>query len=500
MNNSINFGPRLRIRWYAFAVVALVCQFPRAPISGAAEFIRLGALDAPQKFSRALSISDYGSVVAGTTTISATVSLAPFRWTRETGMVVLDSSQSLGEVIMSADGAVIAWEAPSTQTLPTRARILTQDFGRFDFDFRFVAGDAPGWHDETISDDGSVLVGNAQPSLLSPPGSPEGVARWTPQGGIQTLGNPPGSTFGPGATTSHLLSPDGSVVVGTGRVLPSSPPDTPLFRWTADEGMTSLGDVSGHNFYEITGISTNGSIVTGISKQILEDATISASSLWRWTKATGLVVLEEGTPELNFIGQPPRVGKWLSADGKALVGERRSADGGQSEAYRWTDETGFELFPTLPGRPNAAVRDITPDGKWVFGQCWANPGDNFAPYTLTRQVPWLWSEETGTLNLLDVFEGQGLGASIAGWESLWYGNANWGRISADGRAIIGSGYNPEGFPEAWVAYLDPIAVPEAPSAAFGMLALACCSFPFRCARSISYFSNRSFAPPCRRLT
>jgi hypothetical protein len=235
--------------------------------------------------------------------------------------------------------------------------------------------------------------------------------------------------------------------------------------------MTSLGQVPNHNYYAITGISTDGSVVTGVSRGG------SATTVWRWTEETGLVVLEEGTPEKGFQEQRLGVGQLLSADGSVMVGERRSPDGGQSEAFRWTAETGFQQLPAPPGRLYASVKDMTPDGKWVFGQSWTNP--DFVTPTLDRVVPWLWSEETGTLNLLEVFESQGLGPSIAGWESLWHNAANFGRISADGRAIIGSGINPDGFLEAWVAYLDPVVVPEPTSAALAMLALAWCCL--RCA-------------------
>jgi uncharacterized membrane protein len=439
----------------------------------AAEFIRLGALDSPQKRLAALSISDDGTVVSGDTTEPTEPFYSlPFRWTRETGVVLLDTDLSIaGQPLMSANGSLITWETRAAPVSGERTRIWTEDSGTIYFDLKFIHG-YPISGDESISDDGSVIVGHADDSSLAPAGLRGNILRWTRAGGFQTLGNPPGAT--PGYTWSQLVSPDGSVVVGTGRVL-ESPLDRPLFRWTAHEGLTSLGQVPSHNYYVITGISTNGKIVTGISGSLAPGMTTEKviGSLWRWTEETGLVVLEEGTPEKRFQEQRYGVGQLLSADGSVLVGDRRSADGGQSEAYRWTTETGFQQLPTLSGRPYAAVRDITPDGIWVFGQSWTNPGDNLLSPTLDRLVPWLWSEETGTLNLLEIFKNQGLGPSIEGWESLWDGGANFGRISANGRAIIGTGRNPEGFLEGWVAYLDPITSPEPTGAALALLALPC---------------------------
>jgi hypothetical protein len=114
---------------------------------------------------------------------------------------------------------------------------------------------------------------------------------------------------------------------------------------------------------------------------------------------------------------------------------------------------------------------MTPDGKWILGQSWVTYDGSVE--SAGKLVPWLWSNETGVVNLLAVFEQQGLGPSIAGWKSLWHGISNFGRISADGRAIIGSGFNSDGFLEGWVAYLDPIAIPEPTTAALGVLTFAC---------------------------
>jgi hypothetical protein len=175
------------------------------------------------------------------------------------------------------------------------------------------------------------------------------------------------------------------------------------------------------------------------------------TSLWRWTEENGIEIVAQGTVERRFTAKPSgTTGRWLSSDGSVLVGDFRSADGRQSEVYRWTEASGFEVLPGIEGRPNASVKDITPDGKWVFGRTWTD--DN-----LGHLVPFLWSEETGALNLHDVFQDQGLGPAIEGWD-LTKNLGVQGAISADGRAIIGAGINPDGQIEGWVAYLDPISV------------------------------------------
>jgi hypothetical protein len=80
---------------------------------------------------------------------------------------------------------------------------------------------------------------------------------------------------------------------------------------------------------------------------------------------------------------------------------------------------------------------------------------------------------------------QGLGVIITGWkigEGNQTGSANvYPTISADGRAIAMAGINPQGFIEGWVAYLDPLVVPEPPGATLGLLALACLAYSRRAA-------------------
>jgi hypothetical protein len=350
---------------------------------------------------------------------------------------------------MAADGSLVSWALDNSLT----SRLWTQEHGIIEFNFHFSPIGEGGLSDEAISDDGSVVVGSA---AFGGPGAPKGIGRWTYEGGFETLGVPPGSSIAPAPPV--VVSGDGSIIFGKDA-------HGSLFRWSADEGMTSLGAVTGANDLQLNGVSADGSVVSGIA------STLNVGSLWRWTKGTGLVVLETGTPEKSFRDHSDisGLGQWLSADGSVIVGVRRAINGSNAEVYRWTEATGLEILPNFAGYPNMALRDMTPDGKWLFGQSWITYDGSVE--SAGKFVPWLWSEETGLRNLLEVFEDQGLSPSINGWKSLWDAAANWGRISADGRAIIGSGVNPDGYVEAWVAYLDPLAVPEPTAAALALLAL-----------------------------
>jgi hypothetical protein len=178
--------------------------------------------------------------------------------------------------------------------------------------------------------------------------------------------------------------------------------------------------------------------------------------VWRWTATGGIVALDDQLvlgKQLYFSGTSRR---YLSADGNIIVVERFDSPG----VYRWTEGDGFQMLPVPSGNARRVV-DMTPDGKWVLGR-------SEQPFTA-----WLWSEATGTRTLTDILIAQGDGPSIAGWTGI-----NGYGISADGRAIAGTGINPDGFREAFVIYL----VPEPTSAALGLLALAC-FFCFRAVRN-----------------
>jgi hypothetical protein len=143
----------------------------------------------------------------------------------------------------------------------------------------------------------------------------------------------------------------------------------------------------------------------------------------------------------------------LSGDGSVITGERHNPDFTRQEAYRWTVDNGFETL-LLPGYTGSTVYDVTPDGKWILGAGFypTNPA-------LPVRTLMLWSEETGPLDLRDVFQRQGLANATASWAFLGeVPVGNLPQISEDGRTITSSGINPNGDKEAWVAYLDPIVI------------------------------------------
>ncbi len=416
----------------------------------AAEFIPLGFLpDQPDRTIRdtaATDISDNGLVVTGYSEMlfgGRSGEHVIYRWTRETGLVPIIDTTGQGHV-MSADGSVV-----STATMGSM--FVWKEPGDL-MEFNIGSNVAP----LDIADDGSVVVGVQYRGGDHNPYGP--VLRWTAQGGFEVF-----STPGPGEEESSptlKVSPDGSSYALTVAADGTRGSREPL-RWTEETGWQSIGLIEGHDLYRFTGISADGSVLAGVSLAIDpgHDTSRTPTSLWRWTEETGMVVLAESAPDFRFrenVG-PSRGSSddWLSADGSVLIGDVRSLDGEQASAYRWTEKSGLQILPNLQGFSNSAVKDMSPDGEWLYGVSW-NPPDS----SWQNQSPWLWSEETGILDLLKVFEAQSLGPSIERWQSLLSVAGNSGRISADGRAVLGTGVNLYGELEGWIAYLDPIAVPK----------------------------------------
>ena len=420
----------------------------------AAEFIPLGSLydpapEDPASYSSIGSrISDDGTIVFGFTPgANRTPEFypdVPFRWTRETGMQAIindDVSQNL--TAMSADGSTVVGSVNVFDGLIDWEHFVwTEDTGllRLGVDQSLSAQG-----DSAISRDGSVVVGLNR----------DGGYRWTVENGFEAVDIPLGEI---------RVSPDGKVIAGeVSQILKDDGGEflqwrrTPIFRWTEEGGVETIGEVPGHYHHSITGMSDDGTVLAGVSGAPPNGANYRnhTRSLWRWTQEEGLVVLADVGNDFTFRDNNTFPNEqWLSADGSVLVGNLLHIDTGSVSVYRWTEETGLQLLPGADGLATSIVRDMTPDGKWLAGFSAISINDE-RPW-----VPWLWSEDTGILNLLEIFETQGLGESIEGWSSFLGGRgARWVHISDDARAITGTGHNPDGLLEGWVAYLDPIPIP-----------------------------------------
>jgi probable HAF family extracellular repeat protein len=360
-------------------------------------------------------------------------------------------------------------------------------------------GDLPGGDFSSganaISGDGSVVVGYGWGA------SSTEAFRWTSDGGMVSIQNP---ANGFADSEARAVSADGSVVAGSG-TLPQQGPSVVVepFRWTAEDGLAGLGhlepnvDPNSHG----SGISADGSVVVGFSLTGA-DYISQHYEAFRWTEADGLVSL--GLRPGSFGAEASGV----SADGSAVVGTDRDntvviidgdAYGAGAEAFLWRAGQGTIGLGTVPGDHYSDAYAISADGSVVVGSSsvWQVEGD----VVRTRTQAFRWTEAGGMVGLGALYGGDATALAVSGDGSVVVGHSDdvafiWDPIhgmrslqdvltgdfgldlsgwtlveargiSSDGRIIVGSGENPNGDFEAWIAVL-----PEPSTSVLVVLGLA----------------------------
>ena len=274
-----------------------------------------------------------------------------------------------------------------------------------------------------VSADGSVVVGRSLSGL-----GPEDYEafRWTSGGDMVGLGDLPGANF---YSIADGVSADGSVVVGRGN---SESGDEEAFRWTAGGGMVGLGDLpGGPSTSQAHGVSADGSVVVGQANTIR--GTGGPEEAFRWTAGGGMVTLGDlsgGDYHSEAYG--------VSADGSVVVGGSHSGSGW--EAFRWSTGGDMVGLGDLPGGIfRSEAHGVSADGSVVVGTSW----------TVSGEEAFRWTSG-GMRSLKDVLTAD-FGIDLTGW-TLNKATA----VSANGRGIVGYGYNPAGHTEAFLALLDPL--------------------------------------------
>jgi probable HAF family extracellular repeat protein len=310
--------------------------------------------------SGAYAVSAHGTVVVG---VSGSQS---YRWTPNRGMVALPSSPGSRYSFasgVSADGTVIVgmqggmdqvayrWTGRSGMALSKRAT-------------------ATG-----VSADGSVVIGVKDSVAF----------RWTPASGMTLLGFLPNNlNNGMFLSEPHGVSADGSVVVGFGSG--SSPYYSEAFRWTAEEGMVSLGFLPtlGESS-SASAVSADGSVIVGASGTFNRQA-------FRWTAETGMVGLGF-VPGMRFSGATG-----ISANGKIIVGWIGTGSGywpPDGDAFVWTEELGMVSLRDLlvsngvndvEGWTLSGATAISADGTTIVGTGF-NPHGDLEAWRATIVIP-----------------------------------------------------------------------------------------------------------------
>jgi uncharacterized membrane protein len=347
-----------------------------------------------------------------------------------------------------------------------------------------LAGAVPGSTATGVSGDGSLVVGSCTGAA-----SCNEAWRWTEAGGIVGIGYPPGGT----TSTAVAVSADGETLVGRGLVAG----EFEVFRWSPSLGFEPIDPPPPANptFPEIrigvVSLSGDGEVVVGYTLSDytpdpipFNDFTVTES--WRWTSAGGFSIT-------LAVVNPVNVGRLtdLSNDGSAMTAVLGYFD--EYRAHRWQDGS-FEPLPYLnyfdpvtylcTGFPcTSSAEAITPDGSLVVGEAnsqaalWFDDGSvigmGFLPgatASIAKDVssngeraigispasslfgtplPFLWSAETGMLEIADVLTQAGL--DLTGWTLTGVAG-----ISNDGTVLVGTGVNPSGDSEAWRAVLPDL--------------------------------------------
>ena len=216
------------------------------------------------------SISRDGSVLVGAEREASFGGFnQAFRWTEETGSVLLDPTVEFGR--SQASGL-------------TNSGIVVGSFGdpagggRELFQWKNGEGmeaiDIPEvpliFNSPVVSDDGAVIAG-AISNFVQPNGNVTAFVWNRTTGRVEKLGVLPGYRV----SRSSDISSDGTIVVGT-----SADPRSEAYRWTEGTGMQGLGMLPGDTESASSSVSDDGKVIFGISRRREGGDSITTDVVW----------------------------------------------------------------------------------------------------------------------------------------------------------------------------------------------------------------------------
>jgi len=297
-----------------------------------------------------------------------------------------------------------------------------------------------------VSGDGNVVVGQAYTAA----GIPRAF-RWTAANGMQDLGD-----LGGGDAVAYDANADGSIVVGRSSdaqgnyfhgfrwTVAGGMEGLPIgeatdvsadgnaavgfaLLWTAADGVTSVG--ASNNAF---GISPEGDVVVGMT------SASGRGHAMRWTRPGGV-------QDLGTLSGSEAFADSTSSHGAVVVGQALVLQNPYRfwHAFRWTAARGMEDLKTLGG-PQSAAYDVTPDGSVIVGK-------SLISSSSASERAFRWTTQTGIREL----QRELLDAGVTAVQSWILFSAT--SVSADGRVIVGYGFNPA---RQWEAFRAVLPVPR----------------------------------------
>jgi uncharacterized membrane protein len=303
----------------------------------------------------------------------------------------------------------------------------------------------------SVSADGSVVVGRYMDQNFF-----SHAYRWTIGGTFELLEDLPGGRFDSGAFDA---SADGSVVVGYGT--PSFPDQAFPVVWEDNAPPHRLSDLGSGS---ALGVSADGTVIVGRV----------GSPQRAFRRVPGSITLLE-----NLSGATGATAQRVSADGSVVVGVNffrtvpPDAASFHSEAFRWTELDGTVSLGDLPGgRIFSTAYDVSANGSVIVGS-----GETSFENGVGISEAFYWTSATGMLNLRDVLISSGA-TGLDGWTLIEARGVSW-----DGVTVVGSGIDPTGATQAFVATIpEPSTIMLGIIAALGLLAFYVLRF-WRCRTS-----------------
>gem|GEM_PF-2709324 len=298
--------------------------------------------------------------------------------------------------------------------------------------------------------------------------------RWSASTGMVGIGFPPNQSI----SEAFATNANGSAVAGS-----SALPTNQAFRWTS-AGFTVLTSASLVPFHA-RGMSADGNAIVGFGSSaggtVGFGSSAGGTQAYVWTEAVGVTPLGwlggavAGTSEANGI-----------SDSGAIVVGQSTGTGPEFLPFKWVSGgAGITSLALVPGSTEGSAEDVSGDGAIIVGQCstadvpratlWNAVGTpidlgllpgggsysvavatNFDGSVVVGYAAdadgdsraFVWEAGTGMRDLRDLLVNQGLEPKLRGWrlESV-------NSISSSGKVVVGTGFNPTGRREAFLAFL-----------------------------------------------